>query len=174
MPTGCSVPSRTRFSPTCPSDGPRRTSCCAEAHACNIRGVLTARHAVRHLSPYYYPSGTMIEEGVPCGLLSWERETPQVKTVREDYKRAVAAAFDKEGPEHRPFEVLLENRSGRLTEGRRSHLFFVRAHTIYSAPERLYLLESHAAVQRASQRRICAETKTFDGRTPRGCPAPRS
>ncbi len=133
------------------------------ARQCNIRVVLTARHAVLHLSPYYYPSGTMIEEGVPCGLLSWERETPQVKTVREDYKRAVAAAFDKEGPEHRPFEVLLENRSGRLTEGSRSNLFFVRDHTIYSAPDDCILLGiTRRHVQRAvAEAGYALETRTF-------------
>ncbi len=133
------------------------------ARQCNIRIVVTARHAVLHLSPYYYPSDTMISEGVACGLLSWERETPQVKTVREDYKRAVAAAFAKEGPDRRPFEVLLEDRSGRLTEGSRSNLFFVRGETVFSAPDDCILLGiTRRHVQRAvAEAGFALETRTF-------------
>lgn len=107
---------------------------------CNLRIVLTGTHAVMHLGPYYYPTDGMIEHGVACGTLAWERETPNVKTVREDYKRAVAEAFSAGGPDGKPFEILLADREGRFTEGSRSNLFFVRGATVYTAPDDRILL----------------------------------
>lgn len=135
----------------------------ADARRCNIRIVVTARHTVLHLSPYYYPSDTMVTEGVACSVLSWERETPQVKTVREDYKRAVSAAFAIEGPGGRPFEVLLADRSGQLTEGSRSNLFFVHGNTVFSAPDDCILLGiTRRHVQRAvAEAGFAMETRTF-------------
>ena len=120
------------------------------AERCNLRIVATARHTVLHLSPYYYPSEDMIFSGVACGVLSWERETPNIKTVREDYKRAVADAFDAGGSHGRPFEILLANRSGHFTEGSRSNLFFVKGSVVYSAPDDAILLGiTRKYVQRA-------------------------
>lgn len=117
---------------------------------CNLRIVKTALHTVLHLSPYYYPTVGMIASGVPCGLLDWERETPHIKTVREDYKHEVAEAFAAGGPYGRPFEILLADRCGRLTEGSRSNLFFVDDSTVYSAPDSLILLGiTRRYVQRA-------------------------
>jgi branched-chain amino acid aminotransferase len=117
---------------------------------CNLRIVMTALHTVLHISPYYYPSDAMIAAGVPCGLLSWARETPHIKTVREDYKREVAQAFAAGGPHGRPFEILLADRDGLLTEGSRSNLFFVEDSTVYSAPDdRILLGITRRYVQRA-------------------------
>ncbi len=119
-------------------------------HPSNLRIVVTARHAVLHLGPYYYPSEDMVRSGVACGILDWERETPNIKTVREDYKREVAEAFAAGGPGGRPFEVLLADREGRFTEGSRSNLFFVKDSTIYSAPDdRILLGITRRYVQRA-------------------------
>jgi branched-chain amino acid aminotransferase len=131
----------------------RDAGCLLEASGvarCNLRIVKTALHTVLHLSPYYYPSDEMIVSGVPCGLLAWVRETPHVKTVREDYKQAVAGAFAAGGPHGKPFEILLADRSGRLTEGSRSNLFFVDDSTVYSAPDNSILLGiTRRYVQRA-------------------------
>ncbi len=117
---------------------------------CNVRIVLTTRHRVIHLSPYYYPHDEMIASGVACGLLAWERENPQVKTVRADYKHAVAAALAKSHPWGRPFEVLLVDRAARLTEGSRANLFFVAGDCVYGAPDaRILLGITRRHVQRA-------------------------
>ena len=117
---------------------------------CNLRIVATALHTVLHLSPYYYPSEDMILSGVACGVLGWERETPNIKTVREDYKLAVAGAFAAGGPYGRPFEILLANRTGQFTEGSRSNLFFVKGTVVYSAPDDAILLGiTRKYVQRA-------------------------
>ena len=54
---------------------------------------------------------------------------------RSDYKAAVAQAFSREGPYGRPFELLLADRQGYLTEGSRSNLFFIRGNNVLSAPD---------------------------------------
>ncbi len=120
---------------------------------CNLRLVVTERHRVIHLSPYYYPQEETIRRGAACGLLAWERENPQIKTVRADYKEAVAAAFAKNRPWGRPFEILLADRAGRLTEGSRSNLFFVDGERVYGAPDARVLL---GITRRHVQRAIAA------------------
>ncbi len=101
----------------------------------NLRLVLTAGLWVLHLMPSYYPSKEMMEQGVPTGLLAWERENPNTKIIHSGYKAAVADRFAHPGPYGRYFELLLADQKGYLTEGSRSNLFFVKAGRIISAPD---------------------------------------
>jgi len=111
-----------------------------QARQANLRLVLKASDFVIHLSPTYYPTPEQFAAGVPVTLLHQERKTPNIKTIDPDYKAAVAAGFAAGGPFGAPFELLLVNRQGRITEGSRSNVFFVRGDTVISAPDELILL----------------------------------
>lgn len=110
---------------------------CAQA---NLRIVLSPDDYVIHLSPSYYPSPDQFDNGVPTGLLHRERLTPNIKTVDPAYKAAVAAGFAQPRPFGSPFELLLVNRDGKVTEGSRTNVFFIRENTILTAPDELILL----------------------------------
>jgi len=101
----------------------------------NLRLVLTQRLRVLHLIPSYYPDIRLIEQGAPTGILVWEREDPNTKIIRTDYKDAVAARFAQPGPYGPFFELLLADKLGCLTEGSRSNLFFIRDGVVLSAPD---------------------------------------
>lgn len=103
--------------------------------AANLRIVLLEGQAVIHLTPSNYPSQDLFEQGVPTGILAWERESPNIKIIRSDYKAAIAARFAENGPFGRYYELLLADHLGYLTEGSRSNLFFIRGTTVLTAPE---------------------------------------
>ncbi len=101
--------------------------------AANLRLVLLENRAVIHLTESAYPSPELFSRGVVTGILDWERENPNIKSIRSDYKAAVAARFAQSGPFGRCYELLLADRQGYLTEGSRSNLFFIQGSTVLSA-----------------------------------------
>ncbi|NLZ55373.1 MAG: aminotransferase class IV [Clostridiaceae bacterium] len=101
----------------------------------NLRLSCTVGLQCAFLSRRYDPTPEQRENGVPVGLLQWEREDPQVKTLRADYVAAVGAKLGQPGPFGNYFELLLADHAGRLTEGSRANLFFLKEGRIYSAPE---------------------------------------
>jgi branched-chain amino acid aminotransferase len=101
----------------------------------NLRLVLTEQHTILHQIPSYYPSPDQMQQGVPTGILNWERENPNVKVINSDYKVAVAERFAAGGPFGPLFELLLADRKGELTEGSRSNLFFIQGNVVYTAPD---------------------------------------
>ncbi|MCK9253043.1 MAG: aminotransferase class IV [Clostridiales bacterium] len=106
----------------------------------NLRLVVTASRRVLHLTASYYPDAATLAQGVVTGILAWEREDPNTKIIRADYKAAIAARFAQEGPFGPCFELLLADRQGDLTEGSRSNLFFIRDRDVISAPDERILL----------------------------------
>ena len=119
----------------------------------NLRIVLTDDSCVIHLIPSYYPDLARQRSGVSTGLLNWEREEPNIKSIRPDYKAAVARKFAEAGPYGSYFELLLADRQGYLTEGSRSNLFFIKDNTVYTAPDdRILLGITRKYVQRAIAR----------------------
>lgn len=103
--------------------------------AANLRLVLFEDQAVIHLTPSSYPPAELFDQGVPTGILNWERLDPNVKIIRSDYKAAIAACFAEPGPFGRYYELLLADDRGFLTEGSRSNLFLIRGNQVLSAPE---------------------------------------
>ncbi|NCA97859.1 MAG: hypothetical protein EOM70_00625 [Clostridia bacterium] len=101
----------------------------------NLRLVLTRQHTILHQIPSYYPTPEQMQQGVPTGILNWERENPNVKMINSDYKTAVADRFAAGGPFGPLFELLLADRNGDLTEGSRSNLFFIRGNDVCTAPD---------------------------------------
>jgi len=106
----------------------------------DIRIVITSKTNLIHFSRVVTPPADSFETGIPASLLSWERLDPQVKVFRSDYKTAVAAKLIEETPFGPPFEVLLTDRKGQITEGSRSNFFVLYHGIVYSPPEALILI----------------------------------
>ncbi len=101
----------------------------------NIKIVLTQTVQLLYSSSFYYPSGEEYRSGVRVGLLQWKREDPNVKVVREDYKKAISYKLEQKGIYGSYFETLLIDTDGFITEGSRSNAFFVKGSQVFTAPD---------------------------------------
>jgi branched-chain amino acid aminotransferase len=86
--------------------------------------------------PHSYPTIEDYKNGVNVDLLFAERANPNAKviqkTVRERVNQLIA---DKQ-----LYEVLLVDQKGRITEGSRSNVFFVKNGVFYTAPASMVLI----------------------------------
>ena len=101
----------------------------------NIRIVLTKDHLLLHLVDVNVPDKTMFANGINTSLLKWERQTPNLKIFRGDYKNAVNEKFKTENAHGKPFELVLSDNEGKLYEGSMSNLFVIMDGSVYSAPD---------------------------------------
>jgi len=76
-----------------------------------------------------YPSMRMYEEGVNCGILNAERENPNAKIFQTTVREKANEIISKQSC----YEVILVDKNGRVTEGSRSNLFFVKGNKIFSS-----------------------------------------
>ncbi len=106
----------------------------------NMRIVITREHNVFHICEANIPTEEVFKNGIATNILQWERVAPHVKTFRTEYKDAVASKFKEETPFGMPYEVLLENKQGEITEGSKSNFFAIVDGEIYSAPNDLILI----------------------------------
>ncbi|MGI6669170.1 MAG: aminotransferase class IV [Acetivibrionales bacterium] len=110
------------------------------ADNCNVKIIICSGNGnnsicgcqtrLAYISKSYYPPKEVADEGVKTGLLRMERRNPNVKLVDKDYKNAVSRRIREGGF----FEVILVDSGGRITEGSKSNVFFVRDGTILTAP----------------------------------------
>lgn len=85
--------------------------------------------------PHHYPSADDYKKGVSTGLLLAERENPNAKVIQAK----VGEMARKLMTDKQLYEVLLVDRNGRITEGSRSNVFFVKGNRFYTAPNSLVL-----------------------------------
>lgn len=86
--------------------------------------------------PHNYPSEKKYEEGVICGVLEAERENPNAKVFQTEVREKANEMISKHGF----YEVVLSDKLGRITEGSRSNLFFVKGYKIFTSPGNSVLL----------------------------------
>ncbi|MBO4681334.1 MAG: aminotransferase class IV [Clostridiales bacterium] len=101
----------------------------------NIRIVLTKEHLLIHLVTVNVPDKEKFEKGINTSLLQWERQTPNLKIFRGDYKNTVNEKFKTENAHGKPFELVLSDNEGKLYEGSMSNLFVIMDGKVYSAPD---------------------------------------
>ena len=101
----------------------------------NIRIVLTKEHLLIHLVEVNVPDESKFLNGINTSLFQWERQTPNLKIFRGDYKNAVNAKFKTENAHGKPFELVLSDNEGKLYEGSMSNLFVIMDGKVYSAPD---------------------------------------
>ena len=106
----------------------------------NIRIVLTRSQLLIHKVDIKMPTEEMFSSGINTSLLKWERQTPNIKVFRDDYKNTVNGKFKEENDHGLPFELVLSDNEGRIYEGSMSNLFVIRDGKVYSAPDSKILI----------------------------------
>ena len=106
----------------------------------SIRIVLTKESLLIHQADITLPSEELFEQGINTSLLNWERQTPNLKIFRGDYKTKVNEKFREANSHGLPFELVLSDNNGRLYEGSMSNLFVIRDGQVYSAPDEKILI----------------------------------
>ena len=87
-------------------------------------------HGVLYMNPTHYPSQEQYENGVRTELFRGERKNPNIKMMDQALRDATDAAIR----DHDLYEVLLVDRSGYITEGSRSNIFFIRNGEVFTSP----------------------------------------
>ena len=106
----------------------------------NIRIVLTNSQLLIHKVDIKLPTEEMFRSGINTSLLKWERQTPNIKVFRGDYKTTVNNKFSEENGHGLPFELVLADNEDRLYEGSMSNLFVIKDGKVYSAPDSKILI----------------------------------
>jgi branched-chain amino acid aminotransferase len=100
---------------------------------CNVKLTISyeqEEQQLLYISKSYYPTEEEADMGVKTGIFMIERNNPNAKILNKSYKDAVTKRIVEGGF----FELLLTDSKGRLTEGSKSNLFFVKDGKIYTAP----------------------------------------
>jgi branched-chain amino acid aminotransferase len=85
--------------------------------------------------PHNYPTQADYENGVPSDFLFAERQNPNAKVVQQEIRDKANQMIADKGL----YEVLLVDRDGKITEGSRSNVFFVKSGVFYTAPASMIL-----------------------------------
>lgn len=84
----------------------------------------------------FYPPQEYYENGIKTIIFQHERDNPNAKVQKDDFRNRVKEAMDK----NHAFEALLVNSQGYIPEGSRSNMFFVKDKKIFTAPSNEVLL----------------------------------
>ncbi len=85
---------------------------------------------------HVYPKDSLYEEGVVCGILKAERNNPNAKVLHTSVRHRA----DQILAEKKYYEVILLDHLGKITEGSRSNVFFVKGKEVITSPEGKVLL----------------------------------
>lgn len=111
----------------------KETNCNVKVCIYNEAGIQKYR---LYISKSHYPSKEEVEQGVKVGLFHWERKNPNVKVIDQTYKEEAARLIS----ENNLYEVLLVDKNGKITEGSKSNVFFVKGDKIFTAPSESVLM----------------------------------
>lgn len=106
----------------------------------NVKIVLSRIMEKHRLLVYFiqteYPGADAYSKGVRTILFPGERETPNIKTLKDSFRERVRAALEAASA----YEALLLDDTGEITEGSRSNLFFLKEDRLYTPPGQRVLL----------------------------------
>lgn len=77
-----------------------------------------------------YPGPEAYNDGVATALFQGERPLPNAKQIILELRKSTVKAIT----EKKLYEVILVDRSGRLTEGSRTNMFFIHGNVVYTPP----------------------------------------
>jgi len=81
---------------------------------------------------HHYPSDIQIKNGVKTILFEAERAFPNAKIINQHLRSTIF----KKLLDTRAYEALLVDKSGFITEGSRSNVFFIKDNEIFTSPDR--------------------------------------
>ncbi|NOY37123.1 MAG: aminotransferase class IV [Chlorobi bacterium] len=115
------------------------------------RGKKEHFHYLIYRIVHHYPTGEMYRNGVKCLLHYAERFQPEAKVINYRlrntiYKRLIETSH---------YEALLVDRKGKITEGSRSNVFFIRGEILFTAPDSCVL----PGISRSHVIQICKDKK---------------
>jgi branched-chain amino acid aminotransferase len=106
---------------------------------CNVKVLVLLyegeQNTLMFINKFYYPSTQEYNIGVKCCTLKLERNNPNIKMINTSYKEQIKRVT----ADRNVFEVILVNDSGKITEGGKSNVFFVKGNKIYTSPEEYVL-----------------------------------
>ena len=85
--------------------------------------------------PHSYPAPEDYQYGVPTDLLFAERQNPNAKVIQTGIRDEANQMIS----DRKLYEVLLVDGDGKITEGSRSNVFFVKSDVFYTAPPSMVL-----------------------------------
>jgi branched-chain amino acid aminotransferase len=91
-------------------------------------------YLVYYIEPIY-PTEDQYRNGVKGILFYAERKDPESKVINHKLRSSIFHKLILEGG----YEALLVNENGLITEGSRSNIFFLKADTLYTAPDNMIL-----------------------------------
>lgn len=107
---------------------------------CNVKIIVLQKEDEQNIlffiNRFYYPSPEEYNNGVDCCTIRLKRKNPNIKMIHAGYKEELQRTVN----EKKVFEVLLVNEEGRITEGGKSNVFFVKGEKIYTSPEDFVLI----------------------------------
>lgn len=119
---------------------------------CNIRVSYLYKNEPLSLFYFiksYYPSEEEFKEGIHTVTMKTERENPNIKSYKKDFKDNVARIME----ENNAFEAILINHDDTVSEGSRSNVFFVKGNKLITSPDSAVLL----GVTRSKVISVCEE-----------------
>lgn len=78
-----------------------------------------------------YPDEELYKKGIKTFLYDSMRENPNAKVINKNLREEV----DKLLPKKDCYEALLVNKSGEVTEGSKSNVFFIKGEKVYTPPK---------------------------------------
>ena len=119
----------------------------------NLKIVFNYNQGIENYLVYYiettYPSPEQYRKGVNGILFHAERKDPQSKVINHRLRSSIFHRLILEGA----YEALLVNQQGRITEGSRTNIFFMKENTLVTAPDALVL----SGITRKHILEICRE-----------------
>jgi len=101
---------------------------------CNIKVIVlqyeTEQVVLIFVNKFYYPIKQEYDNGIACSTINLKRNNPNIKMIHTGYKEEITRV----ATEKNVFEVLLVNDDGKITEGSKSNVFFVKGNKIYTSP----------------------------------------
>jgi branched-chain amino acid aminotransferase len=88
-----------------------------------------------YLVPYSYPGPSLYRKGIDTALYSVVRSDPNVKRIVPAIQQTLREFISAK----KIYEALLVDANGKITEGSRSNVFFIRGETLYTAPGNMVL-----------------------------------
>ena len=90
----------------------------------------TGDYYLVHFIDSVYPEQEMYQKGVKTELFRAERNTPTLKIYDTSLREKVSRLLSSTGV----FEIILFDRDGKITEGSKSNIFFIKDDTLITAP----------------------------------------